>query len=220
MFATCLFQGFSVYSHCTDMTSMKVAPGADAQQQDEQLLLTRNLLFSVVQNIAVSDTTLTREEGVKLVSTARVALGEAVDLAVEIKQDLRGEVDAALDSVKTIIDGFVDGDSKVAMDKMLDFFRRLVVETLKPGTINKSIIMITFIIAYALIRHYVKRYINEDINIMEFIKRMGSLLYRLFVELGVLDWIVKIGGWKMLLKLLTSNALYSHICSSTYLYRR
>ena len=209
----CLF----TVTHCTDMTSMKVAPVADAQQQDDQQqdeqsseesdkLLTRNLLLSGVQNLAMSDESLTHQEEVQLVSATKVTLEETVDPAVEIGQDLRGmaeEVDGVLEDVKMIIDGFLDGDSKVSMQKLLEFFMRMAEEILKNG-INKSVIMIVLMAAYALIRRYLKRYINEDI--LDFIERMASLLYQVFVKLGVLDWILKIGGWKML-KSLTSNIL-------------
>ena len=199
------------------MTSMKVAPVADAQQQDDQQqdeqsseesdkILTRNLLLSGVQNLAMSDESLTHQEEVQLVSATKVTLEETVDPAVEIGQDLRGmaeEVDGVLEDVKMIIDGFLDGDSKVSMQKLLEFFMRMAEEILKNG-INKSVIMIVLMAAYALIRRYLKRYINEDI--LDFIERMASLLYQVFVKLGVLDWILKIGGWKML-KSLTSNIL-------------
>ena len=191
------------------MASMKVAPIADAQQQDEQQqdeqpseesdkILTRNLLLSGVQNLAMSDESLTHKEEVQLVSATKVTLEETVDPAVEIGQDLRGmadEVDAVLDDVKAIIDGFLDGDSKVSMQKLLEFFMRIAEEILKNG-ISKSVLMIVLMAAYALIRRYLKRYIDEDI--LDFIERMASLLYQVFIKFGVLDWIFKIGGWKVL----------------------
>ena len=155
---------------------MKVAPVADAQQQDDQQqdeqsseesdkILTRNLLLSGVQNLAMSDESLTHQEEVQLVSATKVTLEETVDPAVEIGQDLRGmaeEVDGVLEDVKMIIDGFLDGDSKVSMQKLLEFFMRMSEEILKNG-INKSVIMIVLMAAYALIRRYLRRYINEDI---------------------------------------------------------
>lgn len=190
------------------MASMKVAPVADAQQQDEQQedeqfseedkILTRNLLLSGVKSLAESDESLTHQEEVQLVSATKVTLEETVDPAVEIGQVLRGtadEVDAVLDDVKAIIDGFLDGDSKVSMQKLLEFFMKVAEEILKNG-INKSVLMILLMAAYALIRRYLKRYIDEDI--LDFIERMASLLYQVFVKLGVLDWIFKLGGWKIL----------------------
>lgn len=190
------------------MASMEVAPVADSQQQDEQQqdeqfseedkILTRNLLLSGVKSLAESDESLTHQEEVQLVSATKVTLEETVDPAVEIGQVLRGtadEVDAVLDDVKAIIDGFLDGDSKVSMQKLLEFFMKVAEEILKNG-INKSVLMILLMAAYALIRRYLKRYINEDI--LDFIERMASLLYQVFVKLGVLDWIFKLGGWKIL----------------------
>lgn len=197
------------------MASMKVAPVADHQQQDEQAseetnkTMTRNLLLSGVQNLAISDESLTQQEETQLVSATKVTLGETVDPAVEVGQSLRGtadEVDAILDDVKAVVDGLLSGDSEVSTQKLLEFFMKMTEEILKNG-INKSVVMIIVMFAYALIRHYLKRYINEDI--LQFIERMATLLYQVFVRFGVLDWIIRIGGWNML-KSLTRNMLREH----------
>lgn len=198
------------------MASMKVVPAADHQQQDEPTeetnkSLTRNLLLSGVQNLALSDESLTQQEETQLVSATKVTLGETVDPAVEVGQSLRGmagevdavvdEVDGLLDQVKDIMDALLDANSEISTQKLIAFFMKMTEEVIKNG-INKSVVMIIIMFAYALIRHYLKRYINEDI--LQFIERMASLLYQVFVKYGVLDWIISIGGWKML-KSLTSN---------------
>ena len=190
------------------MASMKVAQAADHQQQDEESTeetnksLTRNLLLSAVQNLAISDESLTQEEETQLVSATKVTLGETVDPAVEVGQDLRGmadEVDGLLDDVKDIVDRLLDGE--VSTQKLSEFFMKMTEEALKQG-INKSVVIIIIMFAYAFIRRYLRRYISEDI--LQFIERMASLLYQVFVKFGILDWILKIGGWNML-KSLTSN---------------
>ena len=191
------------------MSSMKVAPAAEHQQQNEESTeenktLTRNLLLSAVQNLAISDESLTQQEETQLVSATKVTLGETVDPAVEVGQDLRGmadEVDGLLNDVKGIVDSMLSGDTEVSTQKLLEFFMTMTGETLKHG-INKSIVITIIMFAYAFIRHYLKRYISEDI--LQFIERMATLLYQIFVKYGILDWILKIGGWNML-KSLTSN---------------
>lgn len=182
----------------------------DHQQKDEQSSeetdkeMTRNLLLSGVQNLAISDDSLTQNEEAQLVSATKVSLGETHDPAVEVGQDLRGmaeEVDGLLEDVKDIIDGILDEGSEVSTQKLSEFLMKAAEELLKNG-IHKGTIMIIIMITYALIRRYLKRYINEDI--LQFIERMASLLYQIFIKFGILEWIMKIGGWKML-KALTSN---------------
>ena len=181
----------------------KVAPAADHQQQDESTeetnkSLTRNLLLSAVQNLAISDESLTQQEETQLVSATKVTLGETVDPAVEVGQTLRGtadEVDGLLNDVKDIVDKMLDGDSEVSTQKLLEFFMTMTAESLKHG-INKSIVLTIIMFAYALIRRYLKHYIGEDI--LQFIEKMAALLYQIFVKYGILDWIINIGGWNML----------------------
>ena len=194
------------------MASKTLAPVADHQQQDEQSLeetnksMTRNLLLSGVQNLAISDESLTQQEETQLVSATKVTLGETVDPAVEVGQDLRGladEVDSILDDVKGIIDGLLDQDREVSTQKLLSFITNMVGEIVKNG-ISKGVVMTIVMVAYALIRNYLKRYINEDI--LDFIENMAKLLYQVFVKFGIIDWILSIGGWAVL-KSMTRNIL-------------
>ena len=195
-----------------NMASKTLAPVADHQQQDEQSIeetnksMTRNLLLSGVQNLAISDESLTQQEETQLVSATKVTLGETVDPAVEVGQDLRGladEVDSILDDVKGIIDGLLDQDREVSTQKLLSFITNMVGEIVKNG-ISKGVVMTIVMVAYALIRNYLKRYINEDI--LDFIENMAKLLYQVFVKYGIIDWILSIGGWTVL-KSMTRNIL-------------
>jgi len=71
-----------------------------------------------------------------------------------------------------------------------------MVEEIVENGINKASVMIILMAAYALVRRYLKRYIDEDI--LQFIEKLALLLYQAFVKYGILNWIIKIGGWTML----------------------
>jgi len=170
----------------------------DESTEDTDKKMTRNLLLSGVQNLAISDDALNQQEETQLLSATRVTLGETVDPGVEVGQSLQGmadEVDAILDDVKEIVDQLLTGDSEVSTQKLLSFFMTMTEEMVKNG-INKAVIMTIIMFAYALIRHYLKRYIREDI--LQFIEKMATLLYQVFVKLKILDWIIKMGGWDVL----------------------
>ena len=170
----------------------------DESTEDTDKKMTRNLLLSGVQNLAISDDALNQQEETQLLSATRVTLGETVDPGVEVGQSLQGmadEVDAILDDVKEIVDQLLTGDSEVSTQKLLKFFMTMTEEMVKNG-INKAVIMTIIMFAYALIRHYLKRYIREDI--LQFIEKMATLLYQVFVKLKILDWIIKMGGWDVL----------------------
>ena len=171
---------------------------ADQSTKETDEKITRNVLLSAVQNLAISDNALNQEEEAQLVSATKVTLGETVDPGVEVGQSLQGmadEVDAILDDVKEIVDQLLTGDSEVSSQKLLSFFMKMTEEIVKNG-INKAVIVTIIMFAYALIRHYLKRYIREDI--LQFIERMASLLYQVFVKFKILDWIIQIGGWDAL----------------------
>jgi len=82
---------------------------------------------------------------------------------------------------------------------------QIVQEIVKNG-ISKAAVMIILMAAYALIRRYLKYYIDEDI--LQFIEKLASLLYQAFVKLGILDWIIQNGRWTML-KSLTGSIFQS-----------
>ena len=186
------------------MASKTLVPVADHQQQDEQFIeetnksMTRNLLLSGVQNLAISDESLTQQEETQLVSATKVTLGEKVDAAVEVGQKLHGlanKINGILD--ETVING--------SLDHYKEIFTRMVGEIIKIE-ISKGAVMTIVMAAYAFIRNYLKRYINK--NILDFIENMAKLLYQVFVKFGIIDWILNIGGWIML-ESITNNILKS-----------
>ena len=177
-----------------------------SKELDTNEVMTRDLMLSGVQNLAISDESLTQEEETQLVTATRVTLGETENPAVEVGQDLRGtaeEVDGLLNDVREVIDSMLDEGSEVSMQKLTEFFMAAGGEVLKNG-VTKGAVMITVMVGYALIRRYLKRYINEDI--LTFIEKMASFLYQIFMKYHVLDWIMQIGGWKMF-KSMTSSIL-------------
>lgn len=192
------------------------APVRDLQQQDEECseethkTMTRNLLLSGVQNLAMSDESLTHQEEVQLLAATKVTLGETVDPAVEVGQDLRGmaeEVDGLLNDVTQIVEGLLDDNHELSAQRLLEFFMTMAQEIMKNG-IKKAVIMIIVMVGYALIRRYLRRYVDKDI--LDFIEKMASFLYQIFVKFGILDWIMTNGGWKML-KSLTSGTFWAVI---------
>jgi len=186
------------------MAAMEVAPVEDQQKQDEESSevvneqLTKNLLLSGVQSLAMSDGNLSSGEQTQLISATKVTLAETEDTAVEVGRgllDMAEEVDGLLDDVKDIIDSLLDEGSEVSAQRLSGFFMQIVEEIVKNG-ISKAAVMIILMAAYALIRRYLKRYINEDI--LQFIEKLASLLYQAFVKFGILDWIMQNGGWTIL----------------------
>jgi len=174
----------------TDETAEEV--GLDHEEQ------TRHLLLSGVRNLAQTDESLTHQEETQIVVATTVTLAETQDVAVEVGQELRGmgdEVDGLLEDVKEIVDNLLDQDSEMSIQKLGEFFMKMIEQIIQKG-ISKAIIMTVIIFGYALIRRYLKRYINEDI--LRFIEQLASLLYQAFVKFGVLDWIIRNGGWSML----------------------
>ena len=176
------------------MASKTLAPVADHQQQDEQSIeetnksMTKNLLFSGVQNLATFDESLTQQEETQLMTATKGTLGETVDPAVKVGQELRGVADK-IDGIlnKKVINGSIDHYEEMLM--------KMVGEIVK-NEISKGTVMTVLIAAYAFIRNYLKRYSKE--NILNFIESMAKWLYEAFVKFGVMNWILNIGGWIIL----------------------
>ena len=145
-------------------------------------------------------------------SATRQALGETIDpgvlAGVIIGQTLcsmANEVDTILDDVKEIVDQLLTGSSEIFTQKILSFYMTMTEEIVKNG-INKEVIVTIIMFAYVLIRHYLKRHINEA-DILLFIERMASLFYQVFAKFGILDWITKMGGWDVLKSVTRQNML-------------
>ena len=177
------------------MASKTLAPVADHQQQDEQSIeetnksMIRSLLVSGVRNLAIFDESLTQQEERKLVSATKVTPGETVDPVAEIGQEFCGladKIDGILDK-KAIINDSRDQDKEI--------FMKIVGEIVKKEK-TKGVVMTVVMVAYAFIRNYLKHCINEDI--LNFIESVAKWLYQVFVKLGVIDWILSIGGWEKL----------------------
>ncbi|XP_065891166.1 uncharacterized protein [Dysidea avara] len=179
------------------MATMTVAPERQEVREDHEEQ-TRHLLLSGVRNLAQTDESLTHQEETQIVSATTVTLGETKDVAVEVGQELCGmadEVDGLLEDVKDIVDNLLDQDSEMSIKKLGEFFMKMMEQTFQKG-ISKATMMIIIMFGYALIRRYLKRYIDEDI--LRFIEQIASLLYQAFIKFGVLDWIMCNGGWDML----------------------
>ena len=181
------------------MATMAVATEhLQTDETTEEVRLTRHLLLSGVRNLAQTDESLTHQEETQIVTATTVTLAETQDVAVEVGQELRGmadEVDGILEDVKEIVDNLLDQDSGMSVQKLGEFFMKMIEQIIQKG-ISKAIIMTVIMFGYALIRRYLKRYIDEDI--LKFIEQLASLLYQAFIKFGVLDWIIHNGGWSML----------------------
>jgi len=170
---------------------------AEEVREDHQVQ-TRHLLLSGVRNLAQTDESLTHQEETQIVSATTVTLAETKDSAVIVGEELRGmsdEVDGLLEDVKDIVDNLLDQNSELSIQKLGEFFMKMIEQTIQRG-INKAIIMTIIIFGYALIRRYLKRYIDEDI--LRFIEQLASILYQAFIRFGILEWIIRNGGWNML----------------------
>ena len=160
---------------------------------------TKHLLFSGVRNLAISDDSLTQQEQTQILDATHNEQNNT-DGATEAGEDLRGmanDLDGLLvlddfKFVRDFIDGVFDEDNETLMDRIKQFFLELIQQVRKKG-ISKATVMILIMVGYALIRCYLKRFISE--NILTFIEKLAPILYQAFQESGVLEWIIRNGGW-------------------------
>jgi len=164
---------------------------------------TRYLLLSAVHTLALSDDNLTLQEETQLVSATTIDNADltANNAGAVGKQvcghDIFNELERLLSTVRDFIDSLLDdcNSSGNTVEILTKFFTKVTKALFKYG-ITKALIISIVLLAYGIIRHYLKKYIGKDV--LRFIEQMVIVLYRVFIKCGVLDWIMSIGGWKML----------------------
>jgi len=170
---------------------------------------TRYLLLSAVHTLALSDDNLTLQEETQLVSATTV--DNAANNASAVGKQVCGhgvfdELERLLSTVRDFIDSLLDdcNSSGNTVEILTQFFTKVTKALFRHG-ISKALIISIILLAYGIIRQFLKKYIDKDI--LRFIEQMVIVLYRVFIKCGVLDWIMSIGGWKMLKSVLYNITL-------------